>query len=80
MKVGIFYISYEPSLDGQPLFYDGGSRVTIRVEVIDCGGLGVHPLQEALDMANPRPGESVMNAHYLTAEDAKKDLAGDTFR
>lgn len=61
MKVGIFYLAYSPAEDRQPLAVPGCERpVYIRVEVIEARSEGA-----ALDEAQARAGEHVMNTHMV---------------
>ena len=62
MKVGIFYFSRKPGKDRGLVLAEGGISVGyVRCEVlVDAKGL-----EDALDRANPRTDESVMNTHQL---------------
>lgn len=66
MRVGIFYISRgEDAVDvagavACPL--PGGGSVRIRISEVQADSL-----EDALDMAEPLPGESLMNTHELPA-------------
>lgn len=68
MRVGIFYFSTEPGEDRQQVLDRGGVFPIgyVRCEVVDLAGSSEESaLEKALDMANPRPHESVMNTHPL---------------
>lgn len=59
---GIFYISTNrPAMMGTMIETSPSRRrVFVRCEEVRVDGL-----EEALDMARPEPGESVMNTHWL---------------
>lgn len=59
MRVGIFYFSLNPAEDRQKLMV-GATPVFIRVTTVHTS-----TEEEALDLASPRPDESVMNTHDL---------------
>jgi hypothetical protein len=59
MKSGIFYISLKDSADASVFHLPDGHKVYIRAEVVEGSD------DEALDMAQIREGESVMNTHEL---------------
>lgn len=63
MRIGIFYFSLNPKPDASfvnPVGY-------VRCEQVDAPSL-----DKALYMANPMPGESVMNTHPLDPTDWNK--------
>jgi hypothetical protein len=70
MKVGIFYLS----LDGKaargapgkrvPLLLLDSGQVFVRVDIVKAA-----TLEGALALANPFPGEAVMNAYPLDRKD-----------
>jgi hypothetical protein len=62
VKSAIFYLSYAPGADRQRVMLPGvENAVYVRVEVV------AFDEEEALDMANPRVGEHVMNSHVVEA-------------
>lgn len=64
MRAGIFYLSLIGGRqDQQPIALPGGGLVYVRVDETI-----VKSLDEALDRAKPRQGETVMNAHAVTED------------
>ncbi len=63
MRVGIFYIDTSKNYSGWTVVADGKENkdaVGIRMEVVEA-----EDEVAAMDMAQPRDNESVMNAHEL---------------
>lgn len=61
MRVGIFYLSHvKTDSDQQGIWLKDGTSRWIRVQEVDA-----EDVEAALDMAQPREGESVMNTHEL---------------
>lgn len=62
MRVGIFYLSKFSGRKGerQAIRLPGGGQVWVRVEEVEAGGTS-----EALDRAELRPNETLMNTHRL---------------
>ena len=63
MRVGIFYFSLKNGEDRVPVLAGAGVFPIgyVRCEVLE----DVNNLTDALDRANPRPDESVMNTHPI---------------
>lgn len=66
MRCGIFYLSYRPGPDKVPFTLSDGRCVFIRCIEVECADVS-----EALDMAEPIKGESLMNTHALNKKDAR---------
>lgn len=60
MRAAIFYLSMFPGQDRSQVIVDG-QAVYVRGEIC-CG---VADLEDALDLADPRDDETVMNSHEL---------------
>lgn len=61
MKTAVFYLSLKPAKDRVPVKV-GTVTVYVRGESLGAGDVG-----RALDDAIPRPDETVMNSHEITA-------------
>lgn len=61
-RTGVFYLSFAPGLDRQPVTLLGGGVAYIRVHET------VRSEEEALDCAVPDSDERVMNTHKLSPQ------------
>ncbi len=67
MRIGIFYLShYKTADDLQGVWLKDGTSLWIRVEEVEA-----EDVEAALDMAEPRDGEIVMNTHELDPDEER---------